>query len=195
VVAALAADAALLDQERLGGLGQERARLERQVTANKAKDAKLLDVYLDGAVPVDSYRAKAELLSSERRALELRLAELENPSMSTAAQVEARARTASRARVAFTTGDEAARKEVVASLLCNLLVEDGRIASYQYKGPFGVLERDSSGAFLHSWWPETDLNRRHGNFQRRSGQKGRSRSPSRLPHASPVTPAECQAEW
>jgi hypothetical protein len=44
-------------------------------------------------------------------------------------------------------------------------VEGGRIASYQYKDPFGVLEKDASGAFLNVWWAETDLNRRHGDFQ------------------------------
>jgi hypothetical protein len=31
-------------------------------------------------------------------------------------------------------------------------VEDGHIASYQYKRPFGVLEKDSKGAFLQTWW-------------------------------------------
>lgn len=56
------------------------------------------------------------------------------------------------------TGDENARREVVTALLCNLKVQDGRIASYQYKDPFGVLEMDSSGAFCHSWWALEDLN-------------------------------------
>jgi hypothetical protein len=35
---------------------------------------------------------------------------------------------------------------------------DGRIASYQYKRPFGVLEQDSKGAFSHTWWAILDLN-------------------------------------
>lgn len=83
---------------------------------------------------------------------------LADPSMSTAALVEARARTASRARVAFATGDETARKKVVTALPCSPKVQDGRIASYQYKDPFGVLEMDSSGAFCHSWWALEDLN-------------------------------------
>jgi hypothetical protein len=37
-------------------------------------------------------------------------------------------------------------------------VEEGRIASYQWKGPFELLEMESSGAFLHSWWAIEDLN-------------------------------------
>ena len=36
--------------------------------------------------------------------------------------------------------------------LCALTVSDGRIALYQYKRPFGVLEQDSKGAFSHTWW-------------------------------------------
>jgi hypothetical protein len=36
------------------------------------------------------------------------------------------------------------------------LVRDGGIASHQYKDPFGVLVRNSSGAFEHSWWAIVD---------------------------------------
>jgi hypothetical protein len=35
-------------------------------------------------------------------------------------------------------------------------VEEGHIASYQWKGPFELLEMESSGAFLHSWWAIRD---------------------------------------
>lgn len=160
VVAALAADAALLEQRRQGELESDRANIERQIVANKAKDGKLLDAYLEGSVPLDSYRSKADALADQRRALELRLHELSDPSMSTAALVAERAGRASRARVAFAVGDEASRREVASALLCNLAVQDGHIASYQYKDPFGVLEMDSSGAFLHPWWAMKDLNLR-----------------------------------
>jgi hypothetical protein len=37
-------------------------------------------------------------------------------------------------------------------------VEGGHIGFYQYKDPFGVLVKDSSGAFCESWWALEDLN-------------------------------------
>lgn len=160
IVAALAADAGLLESQRQGECEGQRLQLEREIAANKAKDARLLDAYLEGSVPVDSYRTKAEGLSELRGTLELRLHELSDPSMSTAALVEARARQASLARLGFANGDEVARREIASGLLCNLRVRDGRIASYQYKDPFGVLEMDSSGAFCRSWWAMKDLNLR-----------------------------------
>lgn len=83
ILEGLGKDAAILDHERLAGLAEERKGLERQVEANKATDARPLDAYLDGSVPVDSYREKAQLLADERRALELRLHEVADPSMST----------------------------------------------------------------------------------------------------------------
>ena len=34
--------------------------------------------------------------------------------------------------------------------------KDGEPAAYQYKDPFGVLLKDSSGALVHSWWAMVD---------------------------------------
>lgn len=44
------------------------------------------------------------------------------------------------------------QREVVQRVLWNLTISDGRIASYQLKRPFAVLEKDPSGAFVSSWW-------------------------------------------
>ena len=43
-------------------------------------------------------------------------------------------------------------------MLCNLDVQEGRIASYQYKDPFALLEKEPSGAFKNEWWALEDLN-------------------------------------
>jgi len=152
VVAAMAKDAALLAEQQGGQTNQQRVVLERAIAANKDKDARLLDVYLEGAVPVDSYRAKAESLAQERRTLELRLHEFDSTTASTAALVEARARTAASARIRFAQGDDEVRREVLSAVLCNLSLQDGDIVSYQWKRPFEVLEKDPKGAFIHQWW-------------------------------------------
>jgi hypothetical protein len=56
------------------------------------------------------------------------------------------------ARISYAADDEATRRKVLETVLCNATVRDGCIASYQYKRPFGVLVKDASGAFEHSWW-------------------------------------------
>jgi site-specific DNA recombinase len=152
LIDALIADAALLDAERGSSVDAERQSLEAAISAVAARQDKLLNAYLDDAVPVDAYRVKADSLADEQRALELRLAELTETPQSASALVEQRARFAGGARLRFAGGTDEEKREVVSAVLCNLTVQDGRIASYQYKRPFGVLEQDSQGAFSHTWW-------------------------------------------
>lgn len=47
--------------------------------------------------------------------------------------------------------DDATKREILSGAPCYLDVEDGHIGSYQWKGPFGVLEMDASGAFYSEW--------------------------------------------
>lgn len=152
VVQALGRDAALLLEKQREQIGEERGALEGALARNKDMDARLLDAYLEGNVPADTYSAKAGTLEEERRALELRLHDFDMGPQTTAEQVMERARIPGKAWVAFEEGSEKQKQEVLAQLLCNARVKDGRIASYQYKDPFGVLEMDSSGAFIHEWW-------------------------------------------
>ena len=56
------------------------------------------------------------------------------------------------ARVTFADGDAETRPTVLSKVVLNLGVEGGHIASCQYKDPFGILVRDSSGVFEHSRW-------------------------------------------
>ena len=146
------ADARLL-QERSAGSSVARAgHLEQELSALKARDARLLDAYLDGTVLAESYREKAEKLAEERRGLELQLSEVSQEGDYVSSLVEDRVRFAQSARLAYADGDASTRRKVVSQLLCNLTVQDGNIASYQYKRPFAVLEKDPSGAFLNTWW-------------------------------------------
>lgn len=152
LIDALIADAALLQAERGCSTETERQAMEAGIAATAARQDKLLNAYLDDTVPADAYRAKAEALASEQRALELRLAELTESPVTASALVADRARIAGAARLRFAGGTDEEKREVVSAVLCNVTVADGRIASYQYKRPFGVLEQDSKGAFSHTWW-------------------------------------------
>ena len=44
------------------------------------------------------------------------------------------------------------KRQVLATVVSNLLVRDGHIVSYQWKRPFEVLEMDPEGAFIADWW-------------------------------------------
>ena len=90
--------------------------------------------------------------------MERKLAGLPRASADLSAQLEALALTGAKAAMDFEAADEEMRRRVLTNVLCNLEVEDGHIASYQYKDPFEVLQMDSSGALLHPWWALEDLN-------------------------------------
>ncbi len=137
-----------------------RATIDEALDLNARRAAKLLDNLLDGVVSKDAYALKVAELDSERRTLELRLKEAETVPCGLSEQVEALARTGASAHMEFQAADEATQRKVLASVLCNLEVEDGHIGSYQWKGPLGFLERSPEGALIHRWWALLDLNQR-----------------------------------
>jgi hypothetical protein len=98
-----------------------------------------------------TYAAKAAELERERRGLDPRVEGLTAPVDDVITQVEALLLTGSTAYSHVEEADEELKRRILSEVLCNLHVEDGRIASYQYKGPYGVLQEDSNGALLHSW--------------------------------------------
>lgn len=158
VVEALVEAARERDGKHSGEADQERARLMRQADGVRARQGALLDKLLDGTITDDAYRSKDAQLQEELGTFELRLSRLDAAPSETFTQVEKLASVAAGAWVSFAEGSDELRREVLATVLSNLTVRDGRIASYQYKDPFGVLEMDSSGAFGHSWWALEDLN-------------------------------------
>ena len=89
------------------------------------------------------------------RTLELRVSEGTTGALRTIQQVRDLAAVASSARVTFQGAPATSKREVLETVLCNLDVEEGHIASYQWKGPFALLEMESSGAFIHSRWAIT----------------------------------------
>lgn len=150
VLEALVADCEKLLEEKRSELAPGLSAAESELSSLKAKEKKLLDAYLDGTVPSEVYRERAEELQVIRRGLELRIAEAGREQLDPIAQVRDLASRASSARVTFQEAAEEDRLEVLNSVLCYLDVEDGHIASYQWKGPFELLEMEPSGAFKHS---------------------------------------------
>ncbi len=157
-VARLLADCEAYLTEKSAELEEGRAALQREAASVKSREKKLLAAYLDGAVPVEVYRESAEELASSRRALELRIAEYGTGTLRGFEEVRELLSVASSVRIDFEGVEGSGRRELLHTVLCNVTVADGHIASYQYKDPFGVLEMSPEGAFHQSWWAILDLN-------------------------------------
>ncbi|TLM75318.1 MAG: hypothetical protein FDZ70_06925 [Actinobacteria bacterium] len=95
-------------------------------------------------------------IADEAATLERRIRELAEVRSAAIEQVEALARAGAGARLAFAGASTAEQREVLSAVLCSATIEDGRIVSYQWKDPFGFLERSPEGAFCHSWWAIID---------------------------------------
>ena len=152
IIAALVRDSRALDAERGATHVEERSRLRRAITQLDGTAGKLLDGYLEGVVGSDAYRTKSDEIAAERRTFEQRLKSLETGGSDRTAQVEALARTAASARVAFSEASVDGKRRVLAGVLLNASVAGGEITSYQLKSPFEVLQKDPSGALINSWW-------------------------------------------
>ena len=152
VLEALVADCDALMEEKRAELAPDVSAAESELAGIKAKEHKLLDAYLDATVPSEVYQERAEELKAMRQGLLLRIAEAGKDVLAPIAQVRALASRAASARVTFQGAAESDRLEVLNSVLCYLDVEDGRIASYQWKDPFELLEMEPSGALKNEWW-------------------------------------------
>ena len=158
IIEALVTDSLAFDAEAASSGDSERSRLTREIAALDARASRLLDGYLDGIVSAEDYRTKGEEIAQSRRTLERSLKELDCGREDRTPQVRALAKTAASARFAFEAGDTEDKRHVLATVLSNASLEEGRIVSYQLKRPFEYLRRDPKGAFYHPWWAIQDLN-------------------------------------
>lgn len=155
-VAALIAEAQRLDSQLVSEGDREKSALARELASAEQRSSVLADKLLDGTVSDQLYREKARELTEQANTLKLRLAALAQTSTATTPLVMALTQAASGATVAFETGDTETRREVLALTLSNLALANGEIVSYQWKRPFDVLETDSDGAPLYSWWKKQE---------------------------------------
>jgi hypothetical protein len=160
VLEALVTDCETYLGEKAAGLNSSHSESSREIDALKAREKRLLDALLEGAVPQEVYSERASDLATTRRALELTVSEGSTGALRSIQEVRDLASQASSARAAFQEAPDAVKRDELQKVLCNLDVEQGHTASYQWKGPFELLEMESSGAFLHSWWAMQDLNLR-----------------------------------
>lgn len=151
IVRALMAEAALADQLADTQARRERAKIAGKLERLNERKSALMDHLLDGTVDRESYANKMRELNDERTTLELRQRELESQASNTFLQLERLVELGAGAAFTFQNGTLEQRRDVVANVLCNLVLQGKNIVSYQYKRPFSVLEMDAKGAFLCAW--------------------------------------------
>lgn len=151
LVQALLVEAAVADDLADRNARRQREEIARSMQRNEERKSALIDHLIDGVLDQNSYAAKVKELDDERTTLELRLRELECRASDTFLQVERLVRLGAGAAFAFENGSIEEQRDVLSNTLCNLVLQDQEIASYQHKRPFDALERDPEGAFLCSW--------------------------------------------
>jgi len=151
IIAALVEEARVREAGDVDACSDQRQALETALAGSRRRSTALLDTLLDGVIDKETYTAKAGELETEQVTLERRLEELSHAPHGLTAQVEALAQQAAVAHIDFERADDATKRQILAGVLCNLKVEDGHIGSYQWKGPFEVLEMDSERAFISKW--------------------------------------------
>ncbi len=117
--------------------------IENQSQALKDKQSKLLEGYLDGLIPEESYKEKSEALSKNQASLALQLDSLQRKNaeeFSTLERVKDIFLTAYNATILFSEGLEERKREAVESLLLNISIQNKKIASYQLKKYFKPLD-------------------------------------------------------
>ena len=152
IVAALVEEARVRERRRPPGDTERDACPRRRARDNRCASRGALDNLLDGVVSSGGVRSEGRELDRERGTLERRVSALVSKPRDLSAQVEALALTRPRAAqstsMPLMTPPSARYSQ---EYFVTSSVEDGHIGSYQWKGPFGFLEKDASGAFIHQW--------------------------------------------
>lgn len=118
IVEMLVRDSRALDQYSEQETVSECTQIERLLTELDAKASKLLDSYLEGVVPVEAYRAKADEIAEQRRGFERRLTALSGSPQGKTSQVERLAKQAG-ARAQFGKADTEGKRRLLDAVLLN----------------------------------------------------------------------------
>ncbi|HET6352267.1 MAG TPA: recombinase family protein, partial [Coriobacteriia bacterium] len=158
IVQMLLRDSRELDRLQGDETATQRTQIDTKIAALDAKASKLLDSYLEGVVPVEAYREKADEIAAQRATFERRRSSLAGGQPEKTSLVEYWAKLAMGIQARFAEAGVEDKRFLLDSVLLNARLEDGSIASYQLKHPFEVLRRDLKGAFCNEWWAILDLN-------------------------------------
>ena len=113
--------------------------LNHQHERLKKKLSKLVDSHLDGKIPDDLYEIKKDELLKEKAEVELQLSNHNQAHEVTFEQLEKVLKVAQQARRLFKVGDMKTKQTLLSLISSNILIHDGKIASYQLNPVFSYL--------------------------------------------------------
>ncbi len=117
ILEALLEDSRALDAEAASEYETERRSLAAQIDTLSTKASRLLDGFLEGLVPAEAYKSKADQIEAERRGLERRMQGLTTGEFEKTAQVEALARQAVNVTSRFTAADTEGKRRLLSTHL------------------------------------------------------------------------------
>ncbi len=138
-----------------------RDNLEGEIAIVDTKLKKLLDIYLNGSISVTEYDMKRTELDNEKAILENQAnnIKIQKPEV-TLEQVAEFKKEACNLAFIFDDGDEKVKSDLMKSALWNYKVQDGKIASVQYKKPYSFLNNLNNSDDLAKWRRGRDSNPR-----------------------------------
>jgi len=113
--------------------------LNKQYERVKMKLSRLVDSHIDGKIPEDIYDVKRDELTAEKADIESQLGNHNNAHDSTFEQLEKVLKVAKVAQKLFKVGDSQTKQALLSMLAWNILLHDGKIASYQLNPLFSYL--------------------------------------------------------
>lgn len=136
-------------------------RVRKEIVSVDQKIERLLDLYLEKKIDGVTYEAKKTILTNEKVSLELQLQrkKSEDPAR-TLELVKNFTDYACSLTELFDDPNSEVRVKMLKSILWNLSVKDGEVASKQYKAPYQHLEEMAKTRDLKTWYPHPDSNRR-----------------------------------
>ncbi len=135
--------------------------LQNQINAIDGKIAYMLDLLLDKKITQDQHDSKCKTLSDDKIILKNQLKQLKPTNIdSTLELVEKVKDTAVSLSTMFREGNDEVKSDLLKGLLWNLKIEDGVIASVQYKKPFAYLQNLSKTDDIDIWRRGRDSNSR-----------------------------------
>jgi hypothetical protein len=115
---------------------------------------RLLDVYLEGKVSEKQYELKKRELEDQRRSLEARIAQNGRAHEEIFEQIEKVVKVANACNDLFKTGDYETKRHLLTMISSNIVLKDQKIASYQLKTPFNILQNAPAIVETGNWWAQ-----------------------------------------
>lgn len=130
----------------------------KEIESIKERKDRLVTLYLDKGLDKETYTKRYEKIESDLKALNKKLSNSPKSRTDQWDYVRTLKETGITMKDVFYGGDDIVKKDLLNSLCYNLFIQDGQIASVQYKMPWKVFEKVAKSYDMASWLGVRDSN-------------------------------------